>query len=66
MIRFIVRRHHVLYAAGIDDRTYMTLDLGVPELERILNQGGSGEGGFESWDLLGVEILDEAIEARQS
>lgn len=57
MLRFIVERHEMHYGPGIDRRDYFTLDIDLPELEGMLVRGGSGEGGFESWRLIGVEVL---------
>lgn len=45
------------YGPGIDRRDYVTVDVELPELEALLKRGGHGEGGFESWRLLGAEIL---------
>ena len=57
MIRFIVECHEMQYGPGIDRRDFVTLDVDLPELEAMLLRGGKGEGGFESWRLLGAEIL---------
>lgn len=57
MIRFIIQRHEADFNSGLDSKTYHTITLEVPELERLLIQGGRGEMGFEHWDLLGVEIV---------
>lgn len=57
MLRFIVQRHTIEFGPGIDRRDHFTVDVEVPALEAMLRQGGSGEGGFESWQLLGVEVL---------
>lgn len=57
MIRFVVECHEMQYGPGIDRRDYVTVDVELPELEALLTRGGRGEGGFESWRLLGAEIL---------
>ena len=57
MIRFVVECHEMQYGTGIDHRDYVTVDVELPELEALLKRGGCGEGGFESWRLLGAEIL---------
>ena len=57
MIRFVVECHEMQYGPGIDRRDYVTVDVELPELEALLKRGGRGEGGFESWRLLGAEIL---------
>jgi len=57
MLRFIVKRHEMVFDAGIDRTDYCTLDIDCEELEAILQRGGKGPGGFESWSLVGVEII---------
>ena len=57
MIRFVIEVHEMQYGPGIDCRDYVTLDVDLPELESMLKRGGKGEGGFESWRLLGAEVL---------
>lgn len=37
----------------------ITLDLEVPELERILKKGGYDQYYYEHYDLIGVEIKKE-------
>ena len=57
MIRFVVECHEMQYGPGIDRRDYVTVDVELPELEALLTRGGKAEGGFESWRLLGAEVL---------
>ena len=57
MIRFVIEVHETQYGPGIDRRDYVTLDVDLPELESMLKRGGKGEGGCESWRLLGAEVL---------
>ena len=57
MLRFVVEKHEQDHNSGFERRDVVTLDIELPELERLLNRGGRGEMGFESWRLLGVEIL---------
>lgn len=57
MIRFVIECHKRQYDPGIERRDYVTVDVELPELEALLKRGGHGEGGFESWRLLGAEIL---------
>ena len=64
MIRFVVEVHEMQYGPGIDRRDYVTLDVDIPELEAMLKRGGKGEGGFESWRLLCVEVLPSHVEVR--
>lgn len=58
MIRFIVERHEMDYEAGFERRDFRTLDIDLPQLEKLLRRGGRYHGGYESWRLLGVEIID--------
>ncbi len=57
MLRFIVKRHEMHFESGLDRTDYCTLDIAAPELETILKSGGQGPGGFESWSLVGVEVM---------
>ncbi|MHB8086300.1 MAG: hypothetical protein ACYDHZ_10780 [Dehalococcoidia bacterium] len=57
MIRLIVECHEADFNAGFDRKNYITLDVKLPELERLLTKGGKGEMGFESWRLLGAEVF---------
>ena len=57
MLRFILERHEQNHNFGIDYRDYYTLDIDIPELETALKRGGSGEMGFESHRLIGIEVV---------
>lgn len=57
MIRFIVEQHSYDFNSGQEQKKIQTFDLDVPELESLLNRGGSGPSGFESWRLVGVEVI---------
>lgn len=57
MIRFIVERHKADFNAGLERRDFITLDVDVPDLEALMLRGGHGEMGFDSWRLLGAEII---------
>lgn len=57
MIRFIIKCHESDFNSGLDRQNYVTLDLDIPVLEEILQRGGRGEMGFESWQLMGAEIV---------
>ena len=59
MIRFIVQRHEQDHNSGLERRDFVTVDVCVPQLEQILRQGGRGEMGFENWQLLGAELLED-------
>lgn len=59
MIRLIVECHESDFHSGLERRDFRTLDVELPELEALLRRGGRGEMGFESWRLLGAEVLEE-------
>jgi len=65
MIRFVVECHEMQYGPGIDRRDYVTVDVELPELEALLTRGGRGEGGFESWRLLGAEVLPANVQVKR-
>ena len=56
MIRFIIERKYK-YPNGLEDDELETVDIDVPQLERILTDGGSSEDGYDLRYLLGVEVL---------
>ena len=61
MLRFIVRRTECdMNAGGHMDVSHQTIDLDVPELERLLCSGGRGPMGFEVHDLIGVEVRPQS------
>lgn len=62
MIRLIVQRHEMNCNTGEDRRDFFTLDVDLPDLEAMLTSGGRGEMGFESWQLLGAEVLRQPTE----
>ena len=57
MLRFIIERHEQNNNQCTDWKDCYTVDIDVPELEKALTRGGYGEMGFESHNLLGVEVL---------
>lgn len=59
MIRLIVECHEYDFNSGLERKDYRTLDVDLPELESLLKLGGRGEMGFESWRLLGAEVLED-------
>ena len=61
MIRFIVKRHQVDHISGLNKTSHETLDLDVPELEALLSEGGFGENGSLSVELIGAEINGGAL-----
>ena len=58
MIRFIVKCHECDFNSGLNWENILTLDMAFPELGEMLNRGERGEMGFETWQLIGVELLD--------
>lgn len=59
MIRFIIKKTYNPDSSvkGATHQTYLTADIDVPELERILTKGGFSQYGCEHYELTGVEIL---------
>lgn len=57
MIRFIVKRHQVDHVSGLNKTSYETLDTEAPVLEALLNEGGFGENGSLSVELIGAEMI---------
>lgn len=64
MIRFIVQRDEKDPHSGLEQRSFVTIDASVPALEHQLRAGGRSESGFESYQLIGVQLLevDQALE----
>lgn len=59
MLRFIIEKHEYDFNSGLERKDYRTILIDLPEMEDILSKGGRGECGFESWKLIGVEIVEE-------
>lgn len=57
MLRFIIRRRWKDEWSGLEDDGLETVDIDVPELERILCAGGFGERSYDVRSLAGVEVL---------
>lgn len=57
MLRFIIRRRYKDQWSGLEDDGFETVDIDVPELERILTSGGFGEHSWDIRSLAGVEVL---------
>lgn len=64
MIRFIILHSQEDRISGAQWKSYETLDLDVPELERQLGLGGFGESGHDIRTLLGVEVLRDTTLSR--
>ena len=56
MLRFVLKRHVVDHISGMNVVHPFTLDVDVPELERHLTSGGSGENGCDTVQLCCVEV----------
>lgn len=65
MLRFIIRRRIKDQWSGLSDDGFETLDIDVPELERILSGGGCGEHSYDVRSLAGVEILPQPAQEPQ-
>lgn len=62
MLRFIIRRRCKDRATGLETEGFETVDIEVPELERIITGGGFAEDGYDDRELAGVEVLREPPE----
>jgi len=56
MIKFILKKRQRDSVSGLETEDYFTQDIDVPVLEKILTSGGSSEYGYETNELVGVEI----------
>jgi hypothetical protein len=59
MIRFIIKRNFRPQFCGGEAISYETVDIDVPELERILLGGGYGPDGHDMRELAGVVIIPD-------
>ena len=57
MIRFILKRKYRDDKSLLNADHFETLDCEVPELEKLLNRGGTSEYGYDITDLIGAEVL---------
>ena len=57
MLRFIIKREIKDGHNGLVDSGFETVDIDVPELERILLGGGFSDHSYDHRALAGVEIL---------
>jgi hypothetical protein len=56
MIRFILKRHLYDNHSRMESEEFRTIDIDVPELQKILLSGGFGLEGHDRTELVGVEI----------
>jgi hypothetical protein len=56
MLRFIIKREIKDGYNGLVDSGFETVDIDVPELERILTGGGFSEHSYDHRALAGVEV----------
>lgn len=63
MIRLIIQSHEFCGNTGLEHKALHTIDVELPELEAMMRRGGRGESGFESWQLIGAEVREEALAA---
>ena len=56
MLRFILKNKYSCEISGNSGERYETIDIDVPELEKILIRGGFGESGYDKTELIGVEL----------
>jgi len=66
MIRFIVAERGFDAVTGLSTLDMRTFDFDVPALEKILRGGGRGPGGYQRFDLIGVEVRDAETQTAKS
>lgn len=59
MIRAILRRKTKCQHSGMETDSLYSIVVECPELERALNQGGFGDGGYDMTSLVGVELEED-------
>ncbi len=60
MLRFVIKRRWArVDEGGASGENLITFTADVPELETYLRRGGMSQNGFELFDLVGAEVLDE-------
>ena len=57
MLRFVIKRTVHNEDIAYHSEGLKTVDMEIPELEKLLDSGGCGNGGYEQSQLVGVEIL---------
>lgn len=66
MIRFIVRRKILDAHSGGLQESMLTIDADVPALEQFLTSGGCGPSGYNIPELIGAEVLPDAMLAERA
>ena len=56
MLRFILKNTQSDSHTGMFKETHHTIDVNCPELESLLLVGGHGQDGFDTNELVGVEV----------
>lgn len=59
MLRIVIQRHEFDFNSGMERKDLITRDVELPEIEDLLTSGGRGPQGFESFQLVGIEVLPE-------
>lgn len=57
MLRFIMKRKTKDGISGYEGEHFFTIDGDVVKVEEYLKKGGYGEGCYEIYELVGVEII---------
>ena len=63
MIRFIMRRKWKDAASNCEGQSLYTIDGDVGQVERELRNGGYSQYGYEYRELVGVEVVNNWVEA---
>ena len=58
MLRIILKTVYHNEDLQIHDEVFKTLDIENKSLERMLIQGGCGNGGYEKTSFVGVEVIE--------
>jgi len=60
MLRFILKVKRRDEISGYYGENIYTIDGDVVELEKCLKKGGYGECGYESHELVGIEVINDS------
>ena len=63
MIRMIFKRTVFDTNANLREEEFETKDIELPEVEKLLMRGGSGQGGFDCTSFVGLEIIAVKVES---